>query len=59
VLKIPDRDYSGVSQVRLLDRILQRRREYAGGLIMANEAEGFRDEMARFCASALSVPLSW
>lgn len=38
VLKIPDRDYSGASQIRLLDGILSRRREYAGGFIMVNEA---------------------
>jgi ribose transport system substrate-binding protein len=42
VLKIPDRDYSGVSQVRLLDAILSRRHEYAGGFIMVNDGEAIR-----------------
>jgi ABC-type sugar transport system substrate-binding protein len=52
VLKIPDRDYSGVSQVRLLDRILSRRREYAGGFIMVNEADAIHADLARFCENA-------
>lgn len=49
VLKIPDRDYSGESQARLLDRILERRHEYAGGLIMVNDGEEIRADLARFC----------
>jgi ribose transport system substrate-binding protein len=52
VLKIPDRDYSGVSQVRLLDGILRRRNEYAGGFIMVNEADVIRADLARFCGEA-------
>lgn len=52
VLKIPDRDYSGASQVRLLDGILRRRREYAGGFIMVNDGEAVRADLARFCDKA-------
>ncbi len=52
VLKIPDRDYSGASQLRLLDGILRRRHEYAAGLIMVNEAHTIRADLARFCARA-------
>jgi len=49
VLKIPDRDYSGMSQVRLLDAILSRRRGYAGGFIMVSDGEAIRADLARFC----------
>lgn len=56
VLKIPDRDYSGASQVRLLDDILRRRHEYAGGLIMVNDGDTIRADLARFCGSA-GMPL--
>jgi ribose transport system substrate-binding protein len=52
VLKVPDRDYSGTSQVRLLDGILRRRGEYAGGFIMVNEGEAIREDLARFCGKA-------
>jgi ribose transport system substrate-binding protein len=52
VLKIPDRDYSGADQARLLEAILRRRHEYAGGLIMVNEADGIREVLARFCGKA-------
>jgi ribose transport system substrate-binding protein len=52
VLKIPDRDYSGMSQVRLLDTILSRRREYAGGFIMVNDGQAIRADLARFCGEA-------
>lgn len=52
VLKIPDRDFSGVSQVRLLDGILRRRTEYAGGFIMVNQAEDIHEDLARFCDKA-------
>lgn len=52
VLKIPDRDYSGPSQIRLLDGILSRRHEYAGGFIMVNEADAIRAELATFCGKA-------
>lgn len=52
VVKIPDRDYSGASQVRLLDGILSRRKEYAGGLIMVNEQDLIRTDLARFCSRA-------
>jgi ribose transport system substrate-binding protein len=52
VLKIPDRDYSGPSQIRLLDGILSRRREYAGGFIMANDGDAVQADLARFCAKS-------
>jgi ribose transport system substrate-binding protein len=52
VLKVPDRDYSGVSQVRLLEGILRRRNDYAGGFIMVNEADVIRADLARFCREA-------
>jgi ribose transport system substrate-binding protein len=52
VLKIPDRDYSGAGQVRLLDGILRRRRDYAGGLIMVNEGDVIHADLARFCGKA-------
>ena len=56
VLKVPDRDYSGASQVRLLDAVLRRRGEYAGGFIMVNEGDAIRPDLARFCAGA-GMPL--
>jgi len=49
VLKIPDRDYSAMSQVRLLNAILSRRHDYAGGFIMVNDGEAIRADLARFC----------
>jgi ribose transport system substrate-binding protein len=49
VLKIPDRDYSGMSQVRLLNAILSRRHDYAGGFIMVSDGEAIRADLARFC----------
>lgn len=52
VLKIPDRDYSGTSQIRLLDGVLRRRGEYAGGFIMVNEGEAIHADLARFCGKA-------
>ena len=52
LLHHPNRDYSGVSQLRLLDGILRRRHEYAAGLIMVNEAHTIRADLARFCARA-------
>jgi ABC-type sugar transport system substrate-binding protein len=52
VLKIPDRDYSGTGQVRLLDGILRRRREYAAGFIMVNDGEAIHPDLARFCDKA-------
>jgi ABC-type sugar transport system substrate-binding protein len=52
VLKLPDRDYSGRDQVRLLEQIVRRGREYAGGFIMANEVGGTGQELARLCAQA-------
>jgi ribose transport system substrate-binding protein len=52
VLKIPDRDYSAMSQVRLLDGILSHRDDYAGGFIMVNEGEAVRADLARFCSKA-------
>jgi ribose transport system substrate-binding protein len=56
VLKIPDRDYSGMSQVRQLDAILRRRHEYAGGFIVVNEGEAIRADLARFC-NGTGMPL--
>ncbi len=52
VLKVPDRDYSGASQLRLLDGIVSRRHEYAGGFIMANEADAIRADLTGFCRRA-------
>jgi ribose transport system substrate-binding protein len=52
VLKIPDRDYSGPSQIRLLEGILSRRREYAGGIIMLNDRDVVRTDLARLCGQA-------
>src|SRR5579859_7028765 len=52
VLKIHDRDYSAASQIRLLEGILCRRAEYAGGFIMVNEGEVVRADLARFCDKA-------
>lgn len=52
VLKVPDRDYSGAGQLRLLEGILPRRRDYAGGFIMVNEADDIRADLDRFCRAA-------
>lgn len=52
VLKIPDRDYSGPGQVRLLEGILSRRHEYVGGIIMLNDRDVVRTDLARFCGQA-------
>jgi ribose transport system substrate-binding protein len=56
VLKIPDRDYSGTSQIRVLEDIVRHKSRYAGGLIVANEIEQTRESLVKFCASA-SIPV--
>lgn len=56
VLKVPDRDYDASAQSHHLSRILERRRDYAGGIIIATEAHRLRSDLNRFChISALPV----
>jgi ABC-type sugar transport system substrate-binding protein len=52
VVKIPERDYSSRSQVRHLQGILRRRRDYLGGFIVPAEVAGIRGDLAEFCAKA-------
>lgn len=56
VLKVPDRDYDASSQSHHLRRILARKRDYLGGIIVAGEVHRLRDDLATFCRdSRLSV----
>lgn len=49
VIKIPDRDYSGTSQIRLLEKIARDKFEYTGGLIVANKVAQTQENLVRFC----------
>lgn len=49
VLKVPDRDYDASAQSHQLRRILDRRRDYIGGIIVASEVHRLRDDLTKFC----------
>ena len=49
VLKVPDRDYDASAQSHHLDRILDRRHDYMGGIIVAGEVHRLRDDLTVFC----------
>lgn len=49
VLKVPDRDYDAGAQSHHLRRILDRRRDYIGGIIVASEVHRLRDDLTMFC----------
>jgi ribose transport system substrate-binding protein len=49
VLKVPDRDYDANAQSHHLRRVLERRREYMGGIIVATETQRLRDDLLTFC----------
>lgn len=49
VLKVPDRDYDPSAQSHHLRRLLERRRDYMGGIIIATEAQRRRGDLGTFC----------
>lgn len=49
VLKVPDRDYDASAQCHHLRRILERRRDYIGGIIFASEVHRLREDLTMFC----------
>lgn len=49
VLKVPDRDYDASAQSHHLRRLLERRRDYIGGIIVATEAQRLRKDLNAFC----------
>lgn len=49
VLKVPDRDYDASAQSHNLDRLLDRKRDFLGGIIVAAEVERLRDDLTTFC----------
>jgi ribose transport system substrate-binding protein len=49
VLKIPDKDYSGVGQMHHLRRILADSDQYDGGFVVAAELDVIRHDLVKFC----------
>jgi ribose transport system substrate-binding protein len=49
VLKVPDRDYDASAQSHHLHRILDRRHDYIGGIIVGAEVHRLRDDLLMFC----------
>jgi ribose transport system substrate-binding protein len=49
VLKVPERDYDASAQSHHLRRILDRQRDYIGGIIVASEVHRLRDDLTAFC----------
>jgi ribose transport system substrate-binding protein len=49
VLKVPDRDYDASAQSHHLSRLLGRRHDYVGGIIVAAEVHRLRDDLIMFC----------
>lgn len=56
VLKTPDRDYDTAAQAHHLRRLVQSRRGYAGGFVVASDARRMRTELVEFCAE-VRVPI--
>lgn len=49
VLKVPDRDYDASAQAHHLRRILDKQRDYMGGIVVASEVHRLRDDLTLFC----------
>lgn len=49
VLKVPEQDYDPSAQSHHLRRLLERRRDYMGGIVIATEAQRRRADLAAFC----------
>lgn len=49
VLKVPDRDYDAAAQSHHLERVLDRKGEYLGGVIFASEVRELHDDLLEFC----------
>jgi ribose transport system substrate-binding protein len=49
VLKVPDRDYHASAQSHHLSRLLDRPRDYIGGIIVVSEVHRLRDDLITFC----------
>jgi ribose transport system substrate-binding protein len=52
VLKVPDRDYDASAQSHHLERVLDRRHDYMGGVIFAGEVHDLRADLQSFCRAA-------
>jgi ribose transport system substrate-binding protein len=49
VLKVPDRDYDASAQSHHLTRLLRKRHDYIGGIIVAADVHRLRDDLIMFC----------
>jgi hypothetical protein len=49
VLKVPDRDSDASAQAHHLERVLERKHDYMGGVIFAGTVHALRDDLAMFC----------
>lgn len=49
VLKVPDRDYDASAQSHHLSRVLDRRHDYIGGIIVVSEVHRLRGDLITFC----------
>lgn len=59
-LKVPERDYDAGAQSHHLGRLLDRRKDYIGGIIFASEVPRLRDDLLVFRALlAPTAPSSW
>lgn len=52
VLKVPERDYDASAQSHHLNRLLGRRHDYIGGIIVAAEVHRLRDDLLTFCRNS-------
>jgi ribose transport system substrate-binding protein len=52
VLKVPDRDYDASAQSHHLTRLLRRRHDYIGGIIVAADMHRLRDDLIMFCRNS-------
>jgi ribose transport system substrate-binding protein len=52
VLKVPDRDYDASAQSHHLNRILDRRRDYIGGIIVATDVDRLSKGLTKFLDKA-------
>jgi ribose transport system substrate-binding protein len=52
VLKVPDRDYDASAQSHHLSRLLGRRHDYIGGIIVATEVHRLREDLIMFCRNS-------
>ncbi|HEX9334733.1 MAG TPA: substrate-binding domain-containing protein [Pseudonocardiaceae bacterium] len=56
VLKVPDRDYDASALAHHLRRVLARRHQYIGGIIVVTEVDRLRKDLVDFCARS-SLPV--